>query len=378
MERRTFLKSASLLALSLPMNRIWAAESSPQAAAATAFAPTPDSGWRVFELVSRLNLPTAEGVKQAWVPLPSVYADDWMRPMGNLWQGNASQMQVYTDTKYQTQMLHAVWDEKQTEAPMLEVTSRFATRDRAVDFDKPGTVPELSAAERALYTEPTELLPTDGIVRETAEKIVTGKDNDLDRARAIYDWIVENTVRDPKVEGCGIGDIRWMLETGNLKGKCADLNALYVGLARAAGLPARDVYGLRVADSRFGYHSLGKSGDVSKGQHCRAEVFLSGFGWTAVDPADVRKVMLEENKPDQLGLDDPKVVAARKTLFGGWETNWLAYNVAHDLALPGSTGKRVPFLMYPQAETANGERLNGLKPDTFSYTLTSREVAPLA
>jgi transglutaminase-like putative cysteine protease len=38
-----------------------------------------------------------------------------------------------------------------------------------------------------------------------------------------------------------------MLESKDLGGKCADLNALYVGLARAAGLPARDVYGIRVA-----------------------------------------------------------------------------------------------------------------------------------
>ena len=73
--------------------------------------------------------------------------------------------------------------------------------------------------------------------------------SDLEKARAIYDWIVENTFRDPKTRGCGVGDIRFMLESKNLSGKCADLNALYVGLARAAGLPARDVYGVRVAPS---------------------------------------------------------------------------------------------------------------------------------
>ena len=54
---------------------------------------------------------------------------------------------------------------------------------------------------------------------------------------------MDNTFRDPKVKGCGLGDVKTMLETRYLGGKCADLNALYVGLARAAGLPARDVYG---------------------------------------------------------------------------------------------------------------------------------------
>jgi transglutaminase-like putative cysteine protease len=34
-----------------------------------------------------------------------------------------------------------------------------------------------------------------------------------------------------------------MLESGDMGGKCADINALYVGLARSVGLPARHVYG---------------------------------------------------------------------------------------------------------------------------------------
>src|SRR5690606_3170594 len=215
--------------------------------------------------------------------------------------------------------------------------SRFATRDRATDFARPAAMPfALPAAERALYTRATALLPTDGIVRDTAEQIVRGARDDEEKARAIYDWVVDNTFREPKTRGCGLGDVRGMLETGNLSGKCADLNALYVGLARAAGLPARDVYGIRVIPSQFGYKSLGAgSSNVTKAQHCRAEVYLDGFGWVPVDPADVRKVMLEE-PPANLPITDPKVVAARKALFGAWEGNWVAYNTAHDVALPGS------------------------------------------
>ena len=83
---------------------------------------------------------------------------------------------------------------------------------------------------------------------------------------------------------------------------------------------------------------------------------MPGSGWTPVDPADVRKVALEE-PPGNLALQDPKVEAARKALFGSWETNWLAYNFAHDVTLPGSTGGKLGFLMYPQAETGK-ERLD--------------------
>src|SRR5258708_14941961 len=107
-----------------------------------------------------------------------------------------------------------------------------------------------------------------------------------------------------------------MMKTGKLKGKCADLNALYVGLARSVGLPARDLYGIRVVPSEFGFKALGAgSTNVTKAQHCRAEVWLSNSGWTPVDPADVRKVVLEE-PPTNLSLADLKVMAARKALFG--------------------------------------------------------------
>ncbi|HKW97480.1 MAG TPA: transglutaminase-like domain-containing protein [Bryobacteraceae bacterium] len=221
--------------------------------------------------------------------------------------------------------------------------------------------------------QPTKLLPTDGIVKETADRIIKNAGTDLEKARAIYEWIVENTHRNPKTRGCGLGNIRFMLESKDLGGKCADLNALYVGLARAARLPARDVYGIRVAKSQLGYKSLGASSDnVTKAQHCRAEVYLEGRGWIAVDPADVRKVMLEE-PPGNRPLDDEKVRQARARLFGSWEMNWMAYNFAHDVKLPGSSGPAVGFLMYPQAETAEG-RLDSLDPEKFQYEITAREV----
>ena len=269
-------------------------------------------------------------------------------------------------------MVHAQWGDDQT-APVIEVISVVKVQDRAIDLSKPGKMAALSAAERKLYTGSTELIPTDGIVKESADKIVKGAGTDLEKARTIYEWVVENTFRDAKVRGCGIGDIASMLKSGNLGGKCADINALYVGLARAADLPARDVYGLRIAPSKFGYKSLGAgSAVISKAQHCRSEVYLAGFGWVPVDPADVRKVALEE-PPANLQLDDPKVVAARNALFGSWETNWLAYNFAHDIALPGTNGPKIGFLMYPQAETAS-MRLDCLDPDTFKYTITSKEL----
>jgi transglutaminase-like putative cysteine protease len=364
MLRREFLRSGAALTVMAALPR--------GAFGNTPFAPKPDA-WRKFEVTTRIEIVKPSGKTQAWLPLPAVAEADWTHPLGNEWTTNAKSAVLKRNEKYGAQMLHAEWADGEP-APVLEVVSRVETRDRGVDLSKKGTVRQLSDDERKLCTAATDLMPTDGIVKATADKIVGWAFSDVEKARRIYEWIVDNTFRDPKTRGCGIGDIASMLKTGDLGGKCADLNALYVGLARAAGLPARDVYGIRIAPSRFGYKSLGANSEViSKAQHCRAEVYLTGFGWVPVDPADVRKVVLEE-PPGQLALNDPKVEAARKTLFGAWEMNWLAYNFAQDVELPGASGPKVGFLMYPQAEVG-GERLDSLDPDAFKYVIKAKEIA---
>lgn len=362
MNRRDFIKTASLSAAALALPRFAMADE-------RAFNPSPSDGWRTFEVTTRVT--PAFGTGRVWLPLPSLQDDAWIKPMGNLWRGNAADIRPVVEPGYGAQMLGASWRAGDGPAPQLELVSRFGVRDRAVNLDLPASVPPLDPATLARCTRATRLIPIDGIVRKTALDITDGKKHDLDKARAIYDWVVDNTERNPKTRGCGLGDIRFMLESADLSGKCADLNALYVGLARAAGLPARDLYGIRVADSRFGYKCLGKSGDISKAQHCRAEVWLKEYGWVPVDPADVRKVVLEE-KPG-LSLKDEMVVAVRAKLFGAWETNWLPYNSAHDVALPGSSGPAIPFLMYPQGE-ADGKRLDSVDPKAFTYTITSKEI----
>src|SRR5208282_879385 len=363
-DRRELLKAG--LAVS-------AAAALPHASPAEAgFAPQPGA-WRAFHVLTRLEIVKADGKTQAWVPIPAVNEQDWFKSLGSEWTSNGRTTLV-RDPKYGGELLRVEWTDGE-KSPVVEVTSRIATRDRAIDFAKPGRPAPLAAAERELNTQGTELIPVDGIVKQTSDQIVANANakTDIEKARAIYEWIVDNTFRDAKVRGCGIGDIASMLRTGNLGGKCADLNALYVGLARAAGLPARDVYGIRVAPSRLGYKSQGTpSAVITKAQHCRSEVYLADFGWVPVDAADVRKVVLEE-PPTNLAIDDPKVVAARKVLFGSWETNWLAYNFAHDVALPGSSGPKLGFLMYPQAETAS-IRLDCLDADNFKYTITAKEL----
>jgi len=360
--RRNVLKTGAAFSVAAMLPR-------PASADAT-FAPQPGP-WRQFQITTKLEIAKADGATQAWIPLPSVNEKDWFQSNGSTWTSNGKATRV-RDPKYGAEILHVEWSQGE-KSPVVEITSKIAARDRAIDLAKPGKAAPLSAAERKLYLAGTDLIPVDGIVKQTSDKITANAKTEVDEARAIYEWVVDNTFRNAATRGCGIGDIAAMLKSGTMGGKCADINALYVGLARAAGLPARDVYGIRVAPSKFGYKALGAgSENITKAQHCRSEVYLAGFGWVPVDPADVRKVVLEE-PPANLDIKDPKVVAARKALFGSWETNWLAYNFAHDVALPGSKGPKVGFLMYPQAETAS-LRLDCLDPDNFKYTILSKEM----
>ena len=362
MNRRTFVQSGAAAAALAALPRISFSQQLP-------FDPRPGA-WRTFETTTRVEVLKASGPTRAWVPLPSVEGE-YQRVAGNSWSGNGA-ARLARDGKYGAAMVAAEWGAAE-KMPVLEVVSTFSTRNRAVDFGAPDPALKLDAASAAFFTAATDLVPTDGIVRDTAREIVKGSKSEMEKARAIYGWIVDNTFRDPKTRGCGVGDIKAMLETRNLSGKCADLNTLYVGLARSVGLPARDVFGLRVVKSEFGYRSLGAgTPNVTRAQHCRAEVFLTGYGWVPVDPADVRKVVLEE-RPQPTTLADPLVLPVRAKLFGAWEMNWLAYNDAHDLKLPGSSGAPVAFFMYPQAETGAG-RLDSLDPDSFKYTITAREI----
>ena len=364
MERRTFLKQGLTVSAGLMLGGL------PKfSRRANADDPTK---WRTFEVITKVEFIDPVGAVRVWVPVPLLNNTDYFKREGDTWTGNFKAARSVQVDRYGTGLVFAEWQPTE-KAPSLEIKSNFMTRDRQVDLNKkPDASIQEDKAVLDYFKKPSKLIKTDGIVADTARGITQGKKSDVDKARAIYAWIVDNTFRDPKVRGCGIGDISTMLETGYLGGKCADLNALYVGLARAAGLPARDVYGVRCAASSE-FKSLGKADDIIGAQHCRAEVYLTGYGWVPVDPADVRKVVLEENPPELLPLDDPKVQRARAKLFGAWEMNWLPYNYSHDVKLPQSNGPEIGFLMYPQGETANG-RKDSLDPKNFSYTIKTKEL----
>ena len=364
MNRRQFIKIGSALSLAganVGMSGVARAQQKP-------FTPQPGR-WRSYEVTTQVEILKPAGATRVWLPVPSIDSE-YQKSLESTWKAPQGQARIVEDGKYGAKIL-AVEFPAGIARPTVELVSRFQTQDRAIDWSRKAVAESPAALKK--WIEPTELMPTDGIVLKTAQEATRGKTTDREKAQALYEWVVANTFREPKTRGCGVGDIKAMLETGNLGGKCADLNALYVGLARAVGIPARDVYGVRLAPSAFGYKALSaNSANITRAQHCRAEVYLAGHGWVAMDPADVAKVMREETSEWIKNASHPLVAPVKERLFGSWEGNWLAFNLAHDVALPGAKGPRIGFFMYPNAETAE-ERLDSLDPDSFKYVMSARE-----
>ncbi|SFW19513.1 transglutaminase-like domain-containing protein [Nitrosovibrio sp. Nv17] len=361
MKRRDFIRLAGLGGMAASLYPIPSIVSAQQV-----FRPKTHS----YRLTYKIHLPDKGKKARLWLPLPDTNDTPHQFSQGSVWSGNASIARFESIPGTTAPMFYAEW--RSSGPRNVVVSSVVKTTDRIVELD---TYSERNAAaipsEVKHYLRTTRHIPLDGIVRKTALSILqeSRADTSLKKARAIYDWVVENASYDSGIRGCGRGDVKSMLESGNLGGKCADINALFVGLARAAGIPARDNYGIRIDESAT-HKPLGRSGDVSTAQHCRPEFYLAGLGWVPVNPADVRQLALDEDLP----VTHPRVAALREKLFGTWEMNWVAFNHGQDITLAKDTPLgELPFFMYPQADVS-GHIQDSLEPAEFVYQIVSSEL----
>lgn len=312
--------------------------------------------WREVDVSNRLDVHLTSPAK-IWLPMP-VAKTSYQELIGTEWSGDIAKAAILKDPTYGSSFFFV--EIGSPGRAVLEVTHK-------IKLSAHHQLEPASLADAKLFLKPTKHIPTQGLVKEYAHKIVGSETHPDKKAKLIYDWICENTFRDPKVRGCGLGNVNAMLKSGNLSGKCADLSSLFVSLCRTAGVPAREAFGLRVLPSKIA-PSLGSSGDVSKAQHCRAEYYSSAHkGWVPVDPADVRKVILGE----KLDLNNPRVQSIRHQLFGSWEMNWIAYNSARDFKLPPKLDESVNYLMYPYLVAATHKN-DGMDPHHFDYSIQSR------
>lgn len=139
-------------------------------------------------------------------------------------------------------------------------------RKEVLKKDFPQREARLDNNKFSKYLRGTNLAPIYGTVKEITEKITKDKKTILSKARALYDYIVNNWERNPDVPGCGLGNVLTLLDTK--KGKCADIHSVYVALAKSIGIPSREILGISIPKA--------KEGDMTKAKHCWAEFYLPG------------------------------------------------------------------------------------------------------
>ena len=301
-----------------------------------------------------LKVPETPQSAKIWLPYPVSGKYQLIENMAIT--GNFINSGVYKEPKSGALYFFAEWP-KEIQEKNMELGFKVSTQERQTRklIDTGAPVP----VEIQKYLQPDWWIPTDGQVAEIAQGIQKDKTGILEKSRAVYDWVVENTSRDPNVKGCGLGIVEVTLSKRS--GKCADISSVYVALARNVGVPAREVFGLR----------LGKKAeqDITGWYHCWAEFYLPGTGWVAVDPADVRKKMLV----DKLELADIKEL--REYFFGGVD----AYRITLESGgrgitlQPAQESKPVNYLMYPYAEV-NGKALDYFDPESFRYSVGFKEL----
>lgn len=304
--------------------------------------------------VNLASPPSAERIR-LWMPYPMSDGNQEITDIRV--DGNFTSQGVYREGAFGNPILFAEWKNVPGERTM---TYAFrVARKELVARNFPEKELPYSREEFRKELAPAAVVPTDGPVKELAGRITAGKTTNREKSRAIYDWIVDNMRRDPNTKGCGLGEVEGLLSS--LGGKCADIHSVFVALARAAGVPAREVFGIRLPK--------GAEGDMTKTQHCWAEWYLPGYGWVAVDPADVRKAILDR----KITVEEARPL--REYYFGTVDESRIAFGTGRDLRLnPPQAGPPLNYFMYPYAE-ADGKPMNeDLYGFNLGYTIRFREL----
>src|SRR5690349_15412116 len=167
MDRRDFLRLTGAATATLALPRSARAEAHD---AATAPGPAATPGWKTYETTTRVEVLKPSGATRVWVPTPLTRDTRYHRSLANAWRADGGTAAQWIDPAFGAGV---VWAEFPGGArPVLELTSRFATRDIAVDLSQPGHAPAESRATLERFTAPTDLLPTDGVVKTTSAEIV--------------------------------------------------------------------------------------------------------------------------------------------------------------------------------------------------------------
>jgi transglutaminase-like putative cysteine protease len=208
----------------------------------------------------------------------------------------------------------------------------------ALPAGDPATPPSFPpSVER--YLMPDRLVPINGMIGELSREQTAGITDPLQKARKIYEYVIAHMHYDHDGTGWGHGDAIFACTMHH--GNCTDFHSLFIGMARAAGVPARFEIGFAIPPTQH-------EGKLS-GYHCWAEFYIQGTGWVPIDAAEAW-----QNPPEH------------DFYFGALDPNRVRFTRGRDLTLaPAQAGEAVNYIVYPYAEL-DGKPFDGLTRE-FSF-----------
>jgi transglutaminase-like putative cysteine protease len=190
----------------------------------------------------------------------------------------------------------------------------------------------LSKKENEQYLAADKLVPITGRPAQIAAQVVAGETTQMNKVRAIYDYVFANMRYDKTGTGWGHGDVLYACDAK--KGNCTDFHSLFIAMARSQGIPARFEIGFPLPSD--------KSSAEIAGYHCWADFFNPQNGWIPVDISEAWK--------------HP---ARKDYFFGAHDDNRVQFSIGRDLKLnPPQQGEPLNYFVYPYVEIGGKEHQN--------------------
>ena len=269
------------------------------------------SGTDAFEFRYQATLPAITGSGRCWLPLAE---SDAFQAVTVRSIETPGKRQILTDSAHGNRVVYLELTALDSGKPIEIVYDVVRKEKSAYDGD-----PE--RAKRDL--QPERMVPSDASIAAAAAQAVQGSDSDLMRARAIYDHVMDQMQYKKFGEGWGKGDA--LFACNSLYGNCTDYHAYFIGMARAAGIPARFAIGAAIPSER--------DEGGTDGYHCWAEFYAEGKWW----PVDISEA--------------DKFSALSMYYFGHHPANRFEFSRGRDLVLePGPASGPINFLAYPLLE----------------------------
>ncbi len=286
------------------------------------------------------EIPVGAKKVDLWIPVPH---DSPFQKITDMKIEAPHQYKIHT-AQYGNKVMHISMNNP--EESSLAVTMHFVAirKEHLQERLQQTNLPPLTEARDPnmdRWLQPDRLVPIDGKIKQWAQEVVdaAGAKTDVEKARAIYNHIVSTVKYDKSGQGWGRGDIYYACDAR--RGNCTDFHAIFIGYARAVGIPARFAIGFPLPTDRG-------AGEVS-GYHCWAEFYAQGIGWVPVDASEAAK--------------DP---AKREYFFGAHDENRVEFSIGRDLILqPQQQGEPLNYFVYPYAEV-DGKAFSSVE-KSFAY-----------